>query len=156
MVFSVPSSPEVARPPKRARSAIAKQRIAAMFGFSEDPHSWSSCSNGARQRGVAAWQQQGMCLREPNSAMKRPRLSDSLQEVQFILPNSVISRKLSERSDHCTESKRYHYLGPDERQTCSSTLSTYHGTTKRVTQCNRHSGHWVTTRVGVCHFCNRR
>jgi len=103
MASLVSSSPEVARPPKRARSAVAKQRIASKFGFSEDPRSWRSCGNGGRQRGIAAWQQQGMCLRETDVAMKRPRLSDSLQEVQFILPNSVISRKLSKTSDHLTE-----------------------------------------------------
>ncbi len=81
----VPSSPDIARPPKQMRSSVSKRRMAAMSGLSENPGSYRSFSSGGKQRGVASWQQQGAGLRAPDLAFKKPRLSCSPQKVSSAL-----------------------------------------------------------------------
>ena len=81
----VPSSPDIARPPKQTRSSVSKRRIAAMSGLSENPNSYRSFSGRGKQRGVASWQQQGAGLRAPDMASKKARLSCSPRKVKAAL-----------------------------------------------------------------------
>ncbi|CAL5227982.1 g11033 [Coccomyxa viridis] len=80
----VPSSPDIARPPKQTRSSVSKRRIAAMSGLSENPNSYRSFSGRGKQRGVASWQQQGAGLRAPDMASKKARLSCSPRKVMHV------------------------------------------------------------------------
>ena len=80
-----PSSPDIARPPKKMRSSVSKRRMAAISGLPENPGSYRFSISGGKQRGVASWQQQGAGLRAPDLAFKKPRLSCSPQKVSFAL-----------------------------------------------------------------------
>lgn len=78
---SAPSSPDIARPPKQKRSSASKRRIAAVLSLAEYRNGYGSPGNTGKLRGVASWQQQGVCLRAPDLASRRPRLSESPQKV---------------------------------------------------------------------------
>ena len=79
-----PSSPDIACPPKQTRSSLtSKRRIATHRGVARDANnSWRPLTCEGKQRGIAAWQQQGAGLRAHEPASKKPRLSESPQKVQ--------------------------------------------------------------------------
>lgn len=79
MPLPTPGSPDFARPPQRLRTALAKHRLAP-----NSIEGRTSSTNGNRLWAVAAWQQQGAQLRQPDVTTKRLRLSDDGEEVALV------------------------------------------------------------------------